>query len=37
MKEIILSSSSQIDFEEKLNKFSADNYDGVKLAIVIDG
>ncbi len=37
MKEVILSSSSRVDFEEKLNRFSADNYDSVKLAIVIDG
>ena len=37
MKEVILSSSSKVDFEEKLNRFSADNYEEVKLAIVIDG
>lgn len=37
MKEVILSSSSRVDFEEKLNRFSVDNYDCVKLAIVIDG
>jgi magnesium-transporting ATPase (P-type) len=37
MKEIILSSSTRIDFEEKLNRFSEDNYEGVKLAIIIDG
>ena len=37
MKEIILSSSSQVDFEEKLNRFSSDNYNGIKLTIIIDG
>ena len=37
MKEVILSSSSRVDFEEKLNRFSENNYEGVKLAIVIDG
>ena len=37
MKEVILSSTSRVDFEEKLNRFSENNYEGVKLAIVIDG
>ncbi len=37
MKEIILSSTSKIDFEEKLKNFSQVDYQGVQLAIVIDG
>ena len=37
MKEVILSSTSRVDFEEKLNRFSENNYEGIKLAIVIDG
>jgi hypothetical protein len=37
MKMIVLSSSSKVDFNAKLDQYSEDNYGDMQLAIVIDG